>query len=107
MISTLCRTAVVPCGNGDIEQTFLVDPDSRLDFGLDWTPWITGGDRIVEATWTISPHATLDGPDHDDTGAMVFVSGLTAGVEYRLRCRVRTTDGRQDARSVRLECRDR
>jgi hypothetical protein len=88
---------------------FLKDPDSVLDYSVDWTAAAAGAGAIVDSRWTVSPA--------EAGGAVVLMAGLTgmratvrlaggkAGHVYRIANRVQLADGSSDERSlvVRVE----
>jgi hypothetical protein len=88
----------------------LADPSSKLNYSFDWsTYWLPSGvggsptDTIASRLWTISPSnpgspstPTLVG----ETTDVVFVSGLQAGMVYRLVEHVVTYAGVEDDRSI-------
>jgi hypothetical protein len=104
-ISAPCRTAIVECNGDAAPQSFRHDPDSRLDYGMDWAGWLSDGHTLASAAWSITPAGPiLDGEDHDADTAVVFVAGCVVGVEYRLRCEVVASGSpaASDARSIVL-----
>lgn len=87
---------------------FYLDPQAKLDFGHDWTVWLTPGDVIADSTWSITPTGpTLDNSTHGNTSTTIWVSGGTIGVSYLLVNHITTAQGRQDDRSVTLRCQQR
>lgn len=61
---------------------FLKGPDAELDYGFDWTDWLTGSEVIATSTWTIPSGITNDGDSETTTGTKVWLSGGTAGTDY-------------------------
>ena len=101
-----CRTLYVPC-EGQTYLSLRHDPNSKLDYGVDWSCWLHLS-TVTSAAWSVSPDGpTLASDDHDDTGALVWVSGGTVGTTYRLRCSITDTAGRRTSRSIELICRQR
>lgn len=87
--------------------TQIKDPDATLDYGLDWGPWLKQSDGSVDVITDSEWH--VHGPDEaltttaayrDSAIAGVWVSGGTAGQEYRLTNRITTAGGRIDDRSI-------
>lgn len=82
------------------------DPASAVDFSVDWAEWLTAGEAITSAVWSIAPQGagapTLG--QTTDGGAVqgVFVSGGTLGHRYRLTCHIETDAGREADRSLNL-----
>lgn len=83
------------------------DPQAKLDYGWDWSDWLTGGDTITTATITATPTgATItDKVISVDGGSVTCMVVTTASC--RLTCHITTVQGRQDDRSITLSVRDR
>lgn len=93
-------------------SSFIKDPADVLDYKVDWAgsspgPWLTEGDTIVTSTWTVPTGITKDSDSHDDGTATVWVSGGTAGTDYRLTNRIVTAGGRTAERTIRIQVRDK
>lgn len=80
------------------------DPDAIVDYSLDWTTWLALASDPTDAIDTIlvtaSDGLTVDDSDHNESIVTIWVSGGEAGTTYRLTCRIVTTGGRTDERSV-------
>ena len=72
------------------------DPDGVLDYGFDWAEWL-GTDTISSYVLTLTTGITL----------AVWLSGGTAGVKYDVACRITTTGGRTDERTVSVRVLER
>ncbi len=92
---------------------FLIDPQERLDFTLDWTSFLGEGgsplDAIVGSSFTISPlepgsttEPALSGESSTPVTATIFVSNCAVGSLYRLTNRIVTSAGRVAERSISL-----
>ena len=89
---------------------FSKDPSAILDYGLEWRSWLSQGDELATATWTVTGAddelvVLSEGgraPSVSDTAAKCWLSGGTPGTTYRLACRVTTTGGRVDERSITI-----
>jgi hypothetical protein len=78
---------------------FSKDPDSILDYMMDWSRWL-GEDEITSATWEASDAGiTIDSQANTTSTATVWVSGGTVDETYTLTCRIVTTEGRTEDRS--------
>lgn len=88
--------------------TYKKDPNARLDYQFDWTLYLTPlGDTIASVSWILSSGLTLVSSSNTSMTATAFVSGGTAGSDETLTCRITTTGGRIDDRSVTLKIVDR
>lgn len=89
----------------------LKDPNSVLPFSCDWSAWLTNeADTAASVAWTVPAGLTQEvspAPSLTDGKATVWLSGGTAGVEYDVTCRMTTTGGRIDDRTMRIAVRER
>lgn len=83
-------------------QVFAKDPDAVLDYMIDWSDWLGATDTIASATWTVPDGLTEDSSTETTTTATIWLSGGTAGASYALVCRVVTTEGRTDDRTITI-----
>ena len=82
------------------------DPDSVVDYTVDWTYWLSGSDSIAAATFTAQTGLTIQSHSFTDTTTTVWLSGGTAGTSYRVTSHVTTSEGRQDDQSFIIDCRE-
>ncbi len=82
----------------------LKDPESALDYSVDWGLRYLTDDVLTESLWSVVPvengGVTIDGTRFDNQSATVNVSGGRPGKVYRLLNQVVTSQGRQDSRSI-------
>jgi hypothetical protein len=89
---------------------YLKDPQSRVDYAIDWSPYLDG-QAIVASSWTVAP-AEADGIAVAESG---FEPGRTAarleggvtGHCYSVSNEVILSDGSFDARSIALRVEER
>ena len=91
------------------QTVFLIAPDAMLDFGRDWSDWLTpNAATLASSSWTISPLGpTLSSPSLTTDETVVWVTGCKDGTEYTLTNTVVDSGGRTDSRTIALRCRDR
>lgn len=81
-------------------------PDARLDYALDWGPFLDGtdGDTIVTQEWIAPPELTVDDEGLDPSGRrhIAFITGGEHGRAYTVTSRITTAQGREDELSLRL-----
>lgn len=85
------------------------DPDARLDWAFDWASdgWLDDGETISSYTVTAEAGITVDS-DNEAAGIVtVWLSGGTVGVSYDVACRITTSDGRVDERTITIRVQDR
>lgn len=86
------------------------DPESVLDFAVDWASWLQDGETITSASWTIPDGLTQPPaqPASIDGGrTIVWLAGGTVGQTYRASVHITTSAGRQDDRSIEVTVRQR
>ena len=86
------------------------DPQSVLDFALDWSLWMTTGDYLVSCSFQPSSAditiisqtvgTTLAGTSN--ANAVAWIGGGVQGTTYTVTCHVTTANGRQDERTFSL-----
>lgn len=101
-----------------MSHRFLKDPNAVLDYKFDWkalangsgdSNWLADGETITSKTVTPATGITKDSDTLTDTNTSVTVwlSGGTAGVDYTVACRIVTSAGRTDERTVTVMVRQR
>ncbi len=84
--------------------TFKKDPNAVLDYVFDWGPWLTPMlDTIATVTWLPDTGLTVTNTSNTATTATAYVSGGTVDTTQQLTCRITTTGGRTDDRSILLK----
>jgi len=81
-------------------QNPLKDPSAVLDYGFDWTGWLATGETITDYTITVDTGITADSSTEDAGKVTVWLSGGTAGINYKVACLITTTAGRTDERTM-------
>lgn len=87
------------------------DPDTRIDFGIDWAVICPDGQAVVASRWTATPveagGVAIAGSAHDLMQATVTLAGGIAGHVYRVTNRVTMGDGQIDERSIVVRVEER
>src|SRR5690606_36092562 len=89
-------------------QNPLKDPSAVLDYVFDWTEWLATGETIAVdsetgeklITITADTGITVDSSTEDTGKVTVWLSGGTAGINYKVACKITTTAGRTDERTI-------
>jgi len=85
------------------------DPDTRIDFEIDWALAYPDGQAVVASLWMVVPDEAgglaVAAAAYDLMQATATLAGGVAGHVYRLTNRVTLSDGQIDERSavVRVE----
>ena len=81
-------------------QNPLKDPSAVLDYAFDWTEWLATGETITDHTITADTGVTVDSSTEDTGKVTVWLSGGTAGINYKVTCLITTSAGRTDPRTI-------
>lgn len=87
--------------------TYVKDPNSVLDYSFDWSSWLATGETLSTATWTVPTGITKDSQSLTTTVATAWLSSGTAGTSYDVACKVVTSAGRTDERTMTIIVRNR
>ena len=84
------------------------DPDAVLDYKVDWSTWLAEiSDTIATSSWDVPTGLTEDSDENNETEAVVWLSGGTAGQTYTVTNHIVTAGGREDDRSFQIVVKDR
>jgi len=88
-------------------QNPLKDPSAVLDYVFDWTEWLATVETITDHTITADTGITVGSSTEDAGKVTVWLSGGTAGINYKVACKITTTAGRTDERTIWITVRER
>ena len=96
-------------------QNPLKDPSAVLDYAFDWKEWLATGETIAVdsetgeklITITADTGIAVDSSTEDAGKVTVWLSGGTAGINYRVACLITTSAGRTDERTIWIKVTDR
>ena len=82
-------------------QNPLKDPSAVLDYVFDWKEeWLATGETIDNYTITADTGITVGSSTEDAGKVTVWLSGGTAGINYKVACLITTSAGRTDERTI-------
>lgn len=92
-----------------MNNQFKKDPDSLMDYSVDWSQWMTSSDSIVNSVWFVAPGITvyttaIDAGTHIAT---VRLLGGTINGHYRVTNRITTANGLTTDRSIFIRVQER
>lgn len=89
--------------------TFTKDPAALLDYSWDWTPWLAEVNDTINSATVTATGGLLAVGETVVNGAVVTqrVSGGTLGALCSMACRITTSSGLIDERSIYLTIADR
>ena len=85
----------------------LKDPSAVLDWMFDWSDWLATGETITDHTITADTGITVDSSTEDAGKVTVWLSGGTAGENYKVACLIETSAGRTDERTIWIKVTNR
>jgi len=88
-------------------QSLDKDPNSVLDFLVDWFAWLQVSEVITDHIVTITGSVVEDSSDHDNSTVTVWLSGGEVGEFTLVTVRVTTNQGRTEDKSFRLVIKER
>ena len=83
-----------------LTNQYMKDPSAVLDYVFDWTGWLATVETIADHTITADTGITVDSSTEDAGKVTVWLSGGTAGINYKVACLITTTEGRTDERTI-------
>lgn len=83
------------------------DPSAVLDWMFDWTDWLASGETITDHTITVDTGITKDSSTEAAGKVTVWLSGGTAGENYKVACLIVTSAGRIDERTIWIKVTNR
>lgn len=83
-------------------STFVKDPEAVLDYVFDWASWLDTGETISSHTITVPAGLTLNSSAVASGLVTAWLSGGDVGATYRVECKVVTSAGRTDERSITI-----
>lgn len=90
-----------------MSEHMLKDPNANLDFSFGWANWLETLETITTYELTV-PAGLVKGLDSKaDKMVIVWLSGGTAGTTYNVTCKITTSLGRVDERTIHIQIQDR
>ena len=90
---------------------YLKDPQSRVDYGIDWGAGYLAGQTIAGSSWSVVPQeaggVAVDAAGFTATRTAATLSGGLAGRVYSISNHVTLSGGRSDDRSITLRVEQR
>jgi hypothetical protein len=90
------------------DDSFIKDPDAKLDYSWDWTLWLAdANDSIESATVTVVGVTAVGAAVVADGVVTQVVEGGIVGEACSMVCQIATVGGRVDERTINLTIIDR
>ena len=92
------------------------DPDAKLDFGFDWKPathgkdepdWLEADETIASYVITVPAGLTKVSDTQADGIVTVWLSGGTVDEWYKVACKITTSKGRVEERTIYIQVQER
>ena len=88
-------------------RTFQKDPDSTLDYRVDWSEWLHSAEAIVAFVPTVPDGLTASETSFDFDSCTIWLAGGTVTRAYDIGYRIQTNMDRVDERTIRIICVER
>lgn len=86
--------------------SYMKDPEATLEWSFDWSPWLDDTETIT--AYVLTPNGLTVVSDSETDGVVTaWLSGGTADTSYRVECKITTSAGRIDERSLTIRVRER
>ena len=87
--------------------SFVKDPNANLDYAFDWSDWLAVGETISTYVLTV-PAGLTKGAESELSGkVVVWLSGGTVNTTYLVACKMTTSLGRIDERTIEIDVQNR
>lgn len=94
-----------------IDNQYIKDPSAVLDYCFNWRvagkEWLAPTETITSHTITADTGITVDKSTESAGRVTVWLSGGTAGQNYKVACKITTSAGRTDERTIWIKVTDR
>lgn len=89
-------------------KTFIKDPDSNLDYTVDWTKWLAkASDTIASVTWVVPDGITQTNMTNTSKTATIWLDSGVLGSSYTVTNRITTLGGRIEDHSFILKLQEK
>ena len=83
---------------------FIKDPEAVLDYVFDWSDWLDTGETISSYTITVPTGITKNSDSQAAGKVTIWLSSGADGTEYAVECKIVTSAGRTDERTILIYC---
>ena len=87
-------------------REYIKDPRALLDYGNEWSDWLTGDDVIESSGWSVPKGLTKVRESMTDTTTTVWVSGGVIDARHDLVNSIVTAEGRKEVKTITLIIRE-
>lgn len=89
-------------------NVYIKDPHAILDFGFDWSQWLTTGETILSYVITPDPGLVKVADGSTTAGSViVWLSSGSPGIRYSVACLINTSGSRTDERTIKIDVKNR
>ena len=93
------------------EAIYIKDPEAVLDYAFDWSDWLDStsspAETISSHTITVPSGITKDSDSEFGGTVTIWLSGGTEGNNYKIECKIVTSESRTEERSITILCQER
>lgn len=87
-------------------KVFRKQPNDHIDYDIDFSEWLTGGDIITSVDVTVSPGIDVTGTEISDTFVKLWIDNGTNGNSYKFSILAYTQQGREKEVDFLMKVRD-
>lgn len=90
-------------------SNYVHDPQSVLDYAINWTAWLAASETISVSTWTVPVGITQTTPAPSIAAGVttIWLTGGTLMTSYTVTNHITTNQGRQQDQTITLQVRER
>ena len=92
---------------GQIRPSIIKDPDATLDYSFDWTDWLAGVSDTISTYEIVGTGVTVTNVSLSGAKVIGWVSGGVVGAASKIVCKITTTAGRIEQRTIYLTIEER
>jgi hypothetical protein len=87
--------------------TFTHDPNSRIDYTINWASWLAAGETISSVVWEVPSPLVKVSQVNTTTAATARIEGGEVGNTYEVVCRITTNLGQIEDRTIKLKVKEK
>lgn len=87
-----------------MEQEYTHSPTAHLDYGFDWSNWLSEGETIVSSVWAVDAGLAMSNQQLVGAVASLFISGGVVGNIYKISNTITSSASRIDTRTFAVSC---
>lgn len=78
-------------------------PSDVLDYNIDWTNWLQGGDTITSVSWSVPPGLNTQSASSTTTSVTIWLTGGAVNRTYTIPVQITTAGGRKKEAAFQIQ----